>query len=431
MTRANRWLVSLGAGFGLLVLFGIILVSLMPSDEDLAKRVATGLETSLGVPVSVGTLHWRLSPAPVVVIENAATRQAQPIVIKKVTATFNVASLWRLHLKVDQVDLDGAVLPQMSLHGLSGQHGVIGAGGFGDETLPLERFVFRDVTWISRYGTKVIYDGEVDFDQDWRPRSAQLRRPDFKPPTELTLTRLGEDDRWDTRINMGGGTANGELQLQTGDKGEMRLRGKLQVRGVEVASTLEAFNRRSIIEGKASGETSLSANGTTVAELAQSLHTTTPFAMGHSVVLRFDLHKAIRSAGKDHAGKTSLDSVSGQLDTQNTPEGMVVDFTKVKCTSGALSASGKARVANRYIEAEFAVDLVDGVVGVPLTASGPLDHVQVFVPKGAIAGAVVGTAILPGIGTAIGARIGATLGTLFGTAPASKKKLTPPVEKSH
>ena len=134
MTRAHKWLVSLGAGFGLLVLLGIVLASQMPSDEELAKRVATELETFIGVPVSVGTLHWRLRPAPVVVIEAAATRQAQPILIKKLTATFNMASLWRLHLKVDQVDLDGAVLPQMSLHGLSGQHGDIGAGGVAVET---------------------------------------------------------------------------------------------------------------------------------------------------------------------------------------------------------------------------------------------------------------------------------------------------------
>ena len=98
---------------------------------------------------------------------------------------------------------------------------------------------------------------------------------------------------------------------------------------------------------------------------------------------------------------------------------MVITYTNLKATSGSLSASGQAKIANRQIEAEFAVDLVDGIVGVPLSVSGPLEDVKFSVPKSAIAGAVVGTAVLPGVGTAIGARIGATLGKIFSPGPAS------------
>ncbi|MDP3826151.1 MAG: glycine zipper domain-containing protein, partial [Polaromonas sp.] len=136
-----------------------------------------------------------------------------------------------------------------------------------------------------------------------------------------------------------------------------------------------------------------------------------------STLLRFDLDKAVRSFGQEHAGQTVLDAVSGQLDTQNTPRGMVTQVTGIKASSGALSASGQARLANRQIEAEFAVDLVDGIVGVPLVLSGPVDKVAVSVSGGAVAGAVLGTAVLPGIGTAIGARLGATLGRMFDSGP--------------
>ena len=104
---------------------------------------------------------------------------------------------------------------------------------------------------------------------------------------------------------------------------------------------------------------------------------------------------------------------------------MVVDYSKIKASSGALSASGKARVANRHIDAEFAVDLVKGVVGVPLKITGPLEQVRVSVPASAVAGAVVGTAVLPGIGTAIGARIGAAIGQLFGAKPGGKPSVKP------
>jgi hypothetical protein len=286
--------------------------------------------------------------------------------------------------------------------------------------------VFRDVTWISRRGIAVVYDGEVDFDPGWRPRKAELRRPGFKPATDLALTRQGQDDRWAARIHVGGGTADGEVRLDFRAGGRMHLEGKLQPKDVEVESMLAAFNRRSIIAGKASGETTLSANGDTVGELARSLHTQTPFTIGKSTLLRFDLDKAVRTAGKEHDGQTPLDSITGRLDTQNTPQGMVVTYTDLKATSGSLTASGQAKVANRRIEAEFAVDLVDGIVGVPLSVSGPLDNVAFAVPKGAIAGAVVGTAVLPGVGTAIGARVGATLGKIFSPGPAPPASAPPP-----
>ena len=49
------------------------------------------------------------------------------------------------------------------------------------DELPIDQLVFRDVTWISRHGTHVVYAGEAEFDPGWRPRSAQLRRPGLRP----------------------------------------------------------------------------------------------------------------------------------------------------------------------------------------------------------------------------------------------------------
>lgn len=424
MTRKGKWLLGLGIAVLVAGAAWVALLRFVPSDEELATRASVELEKQLGVKVRVGALHWRLLPSPAVVIEDAATEQPQPILIKKLTAYPDLFALWQRRIKIDRADLEGAVIPQLSLRGL-------GSGREKEETaateeLPLARFVFRDVTWISRRGIAVVYDGEVDFDPAWRPRKAALRRPGVTPATDLSLTRQGQDDRWATRIRMGGGTADGEVRLDFRAGGRMHLEGTLKPQGIEVESALAAFNRRSVIAGKASGNTTLSANGDTVGELAQSLHTQTPFTMGKSTLLRFDLDKAVRTAGKEHDGQTPLDSITGQLDTQNTPQGMVVTYTNLKAASGSLTASGEAKIANRQIEAEFAVDLVDGIVGVPLTVSGPLDKVKVSVPAGAIAGAVVGTAVLPGVGTAIGARIGATLGKIFSPGPATPASAPPP-----
>jgi uncharacterized protein involved in outer membrane biogenesis len=428
MTRPRKWLVGLGMALGLLALLLIVLASLIPSDEELAQRASAELEAALGVPVSIGALHWQLRPSPQVVIENVATRQPQPVEVKKLTLHLDTTALWQRRLKVERAELQGAVLPQLSLHAL-GRPAAAAAPqkqrSFSLDALPLAQIAFHDVAWISRRGSRIVYDGEAAFDANWRPRTARLWRPGVVPAAEMTLTRQGQDDRWDARANVGGGTANGELQLQTRDDGGLRMTGKLQPRNIEAASALEAFMRPAIVAGKVSGETTLSASGATPAELAQSLHTRTAFSMGRSTLLRFDLDKSIRSAGKEHAGKTPLDAITGQLDTQNTPQGMVVELTRLKTSSGVLSASGHARIANERIEAELTVDLVDGVVGVPLKVSGPLEQVQVSVPASALAGAAVGTAVLPGIGTAIGARIGAALGNIFGSEPERKPSPAP------
>ena len=406
-----------------MVLAAAIVAAVVPSDEALALRSAAALEAALGVKVSVGAVHWRLLPVPVVVLENAATLQPRPVIITKLTLYPNSRALWRRRIEIDRAALEGAVVPQLSLRELGVQGG--GAplpGGFVVAELPLARFEFRNVTWISRRGIPVIYAGEADFDLGWRPRTVALRRPGVQPPADLKLSRQGAQDSWTVGIALGGGTADGQVQLQTLSDGRLRLAGRLQPRGVELASALSAFNRRPVISGRASGETSLSASGANALDLAQTLRTQTAFSMQPATLLHFDLDKAVRSAGKDHAGQTRLDSVTGQFDTQNTQQGMVLTFSRIKARSGLLSASGEATLANRHIQAALAVDLVDGMVGVPLTLSGPTDAVKVSVPGGAVAGAVVGTAVLPGVGTLIGARLGAALGQIFSNRPSSNGK---------
>ena len=348
----------------------------------------------------------------------------------------SVSALWQRRIKLDLVELAGAVVPQQSLRALGGATALAkpvktaadakpGETGWALDDLPVSRLVFRDVSWVSRSGESALYDGQADFDTGWRPRTAQLQRPGTKAATNLSLSRQGQQYRWAVQVNAGGGTAHGDLQLQTLPSGRLHLAGKLQPKGIEVASAVQAFNRKPVIAGQASGSTTLSAHGLNAIELAQSLHTQTSFTMGPSTVLRFDLDKAVRSLGKAHDGQTRLDSVSGQLDTQNTANGMVIDFTRIKATSGALSASGKARLLNRQIDAEVAVDLVDGLVGVPLIITGPLDKVTVRAAPGSVAGALLGTAVLPGVGTAIGARLGAAVNRMFGPAPERGKAAAP------
>ncbi|MDB5895401.1 MAG: hypothetical protein JWQ88_2932 [Rhodoferax sp.] len=396
------------------------LVWWFPSEEALAQRAGEMASEKLGVPVTVGTLHWNLLPAPRVVLGQVRTGQPMPIIIDRLQADLRMAPLWRGKVELLLLDIDGATVPQLSLRGLGSANAQPASAHLGMIELPLARLQVRDLHWISRSGGALTYEGEADFDPGWRPRQLQLRRAGATTPAELSLVRQNNEDQWLAEIRIGNGTAAGEVTLQIGAEGSVGVRGQFDPKNVDVAKALDAFERRSPVSGKASGHMQLTADGEKFGDIARSLHTRTTFSMAPATLLRFDLDRAIKTLGKEHAGSTRLDKLTGVMDTQNTADGIVTRFTDLKASSGALTATGEVKLAQQRIDATAAVDLVDGVIGVPVRITGPLSAMQVSVPPGALAGAAVGTAVLPGIGTAIGARIGATIEKLFGRDPPAK-----------
>jgi hypothetical protein len=161
--------------------------------------------------------------------------------------------------------------------------------------------------------------------------------------------------------------------------------------------------------------------------LLRSLHTRTTFSVRPATLVGLDLAKAVSTAGTSRGGSTPLDELTGTLDTQGGEDGTVLRYTGLKARSGVLTASGHLRFFNRKLDGEIAVDIVDGVVGVPLKIGGSASDPEVSLTGGALAGAAVGTAVLPGVGTAIGARVGQQMEKLFGTEPppAATKKPSP------
>jgi len=411
MKRGQKWAVGLGIAAAVLGAAWLAVAWWLPTDEELAARLTAEAEERLGVKVTIGSAHWALLPKPVVVVNDFRTQQAQPVVIRQLSAHPNARVLLHRKLVFERIDIDDAVFPRNSMRAFYAKPGASETdSGNG---VPLEHFEFRNLTWIYYSGIAVAYDGEIDFDPHWRPRHAELRRPGINPAFTLTLTRDADADRWQTRIHVGGGTAHGNVALEAAANGAMHLSGQLAPHDIEVASALSSFNSRSPVGGKGSGQTVLSADGKSVGELAGSLHTRTTFSANAATLLRFDLDKAISTRGKEHDGQTALQELTGQMDTQNTDEGMRVTYTGIKARAGKYTATGKATVYHRQIEASGNLDLVEGAIGVPFTVSGPVDKPKASVPPGFFAGAAIGTAVLPGIGTVIGARIGGALGRLF------------------
>ena len=418
MKRAARWtlLVTLSLTAIAAVLAGAFL-RLVPDDRELASRIAAAAEQNVGVKVTVGAARLQLWPQPELVLADVATVQPQPITVKRLVARSRLAELLKGRLSFHHAEIDGALIPQLSLLGLR----INPAAPQASVPFPLEQLRFRDLTWITRHGKELQFEGGVLFDSGWQPRQAELVRPGTG--FRLAMARQ-EANHWQISVQLGGGTADGQVELSRDKNGRLQLSGQLAPRNIEVASALEAFKVRSAVLGKASGKTRLSASGGNLGELAATLHTRTTFSMATATLLHIDVDKAIRSFGKEHAGKTSLRAVSGQMDTQNSPQGTVIRYTGIQAQGDSFSARGEGTIANRHLNGELTVDVAGGLVGVPLKVSGPLGRTRVSVPMptvaGQAAGAAVGTAILPGIGTAIGAGVGRSIGQMLGGSAASK-----------
>jgi hypothetical protein len=369
MKRGGKWALGLGLAAAVVAAAWFIAARQLPSDAEITDRLVAEAGQRLGVEVTIGSAHWQLLPRPALVVNDFRTRQAQPIVIGQLAAYAGAGSLLDRKLVIERIVIRDAVFPRDSVRAFRGKLDASEAGAEG--RVALARFEFRNVTWIPYGGIAVAYDGEIDFDADWRPRRAEC---------------------WRARIQAGGGTMHGEAALEFTANAAMRLQGELTPRDIEVASLMSTFNRRSPVSGKGSGRTVLSASGETVSDLVRSLNTRTVFSVSPATVLRYDLDKAIRTLGKERDGETVLEELTGQMETQNTDEGLRATYTGIKARSGRYSATGEATVYRRQVEGGGVLYLGESGAKVPFTVSGPVTKPRTRVAPVAFAGAAVSRA---------------------------------------
>jgi hypothetical protein len=408
MTHPRRWTLAAAALVALLAAAWLALWALLPGEDALARRIEAEFEARLGQPLKVGAVHWRLWGAPMLEVRDAHTVQPEPIRVRRIALYPQLLPLLRGALVLDRVEVDGAWVPRDALAAYRGR----GAGEA--KRVHVRAVAFTDATYVSYSGIPVAYDGEIQWDEDRLPARVRLSRPDAAAEASLEATRNGrtEDgaDRYQLRLQAGGGSALGQARLTTTDNGGMRLTGELEPREVEISALLATFHRRSPLGGLASGQTELRAEGDTLQQLFRSLRTRSELQVERARLLRFDLDKAVKSLGKDRAGETPLESLRGVVATQNTAQGLRSEFTEVKAVAGPYTGTGQATLYRQQIEAQGVLALAGGVVDVPFAAKGPTRAPDVDIAWGSLAGAAVGTAVLPGIGTVIGAKIGGVLG---------------------
>lgn len=387
----------------LALILAVVTVLIVPDDAALRQRVSDELESRYRVRVDIRSVTWRLLPFPLVTVRDVHTHQPEAIDIQTIRLRPALwPELFRGEFAIATLEVEGARVPTVALRAFRSQREPTAK----IPGIALHQARFRRLTWISRTGVALPLEGEVDFDPDWRPARAEIRRPGIAPTARLVLERDGRGDRWATRVDIGRGSAHGSVALHSRE-GWLQLTGTLKPQGIDIVTAAQALKRRTAVGGRARGVTSVGARGRTVGELGSSLRLRTEFVVDNAELLRLDLDRAIRTLGAERSGRTALATLTGVMDVQNTGSGTVIRFRDIAATGDTFSATGQGTVFNRQIAASGELRTLGKALVVPFRMSGPTRDVKVTVPTAVKAGAVAGTLVLPILGTVLGARIGA------------------------
>lgn len=390
--------------------------------EDFRGRVNQQVSSGLGVPVVVGRITVDVWPLPAVGLDKVQVRSDPPLTLERIEARPAWAPLLQGRLEIKTLLVRDAVVPERAVAAIAAafQKRAKATPGAprqtsGSMALLPRRTVLEQVTWVHAKGGSTTVDAQATLDDDGLPGTAQMEvRKGRLEGTKAMMQR--QPDHWGLRIEIGGGTVIGKLQLQPGAKGASLLQGQFDTVNVEVAA-LTAPSKT--LTGRLEAQTTLRSEFRDPGAIADVLQSQTRFTVRNAVVHGIDLAQAVKTVGMNRGGETRLDTLAGNVTTQ----GRAVQLNNLVATSGALSANGTVAMApNRNLSGRVMVSLTGaaagGALGVPLTVGGTLDSPSVTLSRGALLGAAIGTVIAPGIGTGAGAsvgdRVGESLRGLFG-----------------
>ncbi len=118
----RRWLIGIAValllGAGALVW---VVSARLPTDDEVAAKIAEGFEKRFGVALKVGGAHWSLLPVPVLVLSDIATDQPRPITLRRATLRLQLAPLLQRVIAVDEIEIESLVLPRASVRAFRGK----------------------------------------------------------------------------------------------------------------------------------------------------------------------------------------------------------------------------------------------------------------------------------------------------------------------
>ena len=465
-----RWLI--GAALGLVLLLGMLaaVANWWLGSGDFRSRIEQQATQALGLPVTLEAVQLSVWPAPGVALKGLTLHSSPPITAGRIVAAPQWLGLLEGvkggRIALNKLTLSDVVLPQRGLHDALQkieQHSAKTRRHIGDSTakpgaLPVERpgqqpggassatsstapsppssFVpsvkllrVEGLRWESEQGWASTFAADVQLNDAMLPQRADLRvlagrwqgarlqaKADLQAlgATAPSVEAGAPQGSWQLDLAIAGGTVRGPLRLgraggvvAAGPSRTLTLEAALQTRDVSV----QALTGLPVLSGRLEADTRLNAQAESLSALARALRSQTRFTVQGAVIDGLDLVKAVRTLGISRGGQTRLDTLAGQVATQESVQGRATQLSALNARSGLLAATGQVNIApDRQLAGRISVDLPGGVLGVPLQVGGTLAAPQVTLTRGAMLGAAVGTLVMPGAGTGAGAKLGDKLG---------------------
>ena len=417
MKRIWKWLAAVL--LVLVLLLGAVAAALQQwvGSADFRDRVARQLSAVLGVPVALGHISVDVWPLPAVALEQVQVQSQPPLSLERVEARPSWMPLLQGRREIATLVVRNAVVPEQALAAIAATFdknqravkrdgGRANAGGSVPVLLP-RRIVLDEVTWAYARGGSTTVDAQARLDPDGLPESVKVAVSKGRfQGARATLTR--DAGRWLLHADIGGGTVQGPIEVQSGAKGLSVVQSQLTTSNVELSALTE---RSRLVTGRLDGQTTLRGEFGGPGAIVDTIQSQTRFTVRHAVLHGIDLVQAVKSVGLNRGGETPIDTFAGILVTH----GRSIQLNNLVATSGQLSATGNVAMApNHSLSGRITVDLASraasGAIAVPLAVGGTLESPSVMLTEGALLGAAIGTAIAPGVGTGAGARIGDRLG---------------------
>jgi hypothetical protein len=397
------------------------------ASDAMRERVEREASAALGVPVQIDRVGLTLLPLPGVGLDGVQLRTHQPLKAARIELRPAWACLLMGRPALATLVVRRAELPQKGidalLASLQSLRRADSAPDTGSAWALLPRLtVLDELRWIDSQGQAVLIQAEARLDADTLAGELTLEVLQGRLQGARVALRRDGERFWNLAVDMAGGTVRGRLELQPAARpgAEFVVLGQLRTREVEVSrltarAPTEAARAAQPLSGRLEATTTLSARARQPLELPDVLQTQSKFAVRGAVLHGVDLAKAVKTAGVSRGGKTTLDTLSGQVNTR----GSAIELQNFAASSGVLGATGQVSVSPAgRLGGRVTVELA-GAVGVPLAVGGTLDEPEVQLTTGARIGAALGTVLMPGLGTGAGASVGGKLGEFLGK-PASR-----------
>jgi hypothetical protein len=418
------------------VLFSVVLFILHRwiATDDFRLRAQAQASELLGREVRLGVLTVDVWPLPAVAL-NRVEIATQPLIrIERIEARPVLAALLSGRLELSTLLVRQADVSQAAADDLLAAHndrrrrsdpGATGALPPTDvvQVVVPQRVVLDAATWRNATGAVTMFDADARLDSQGLPDTlAVTLLAGALQGTRLSAQRVSGQNEWGLDLEIAGGSVKGKVQLPTGTgtKPAITLTGQLETRNVALGVLIRAQQQaqgikpaasRAALSGRLEASTHFEARSPDWAGLAAGLQSDSRFVVHQAVVHGIDLARAVRTVGLSRGGETRLDTLSGQVRTQDR----TVDLRNLVASSGALSAAGQVLItSDRQLQGRIDVHLgakmMGKAVGVPLVVEGTLDKPQLRLTRAALAGAAIGSLIMPGVGTGAGATLGEKIG---------------------